>query len=649
MSENKEKKYISSTQQRYGGGRGPGRGGGPRHMVMVIERPKNGRGTFMRLLRFLRPYTPLFCVIIVSILLASLLSIVSPRISGRALDYIAQGFFDQLPPLFLLYLGLQAVLSVSHWAQHYIMAFVSNRVVRDIRNEIFKKIQKLPISYFDTHQVGDMMSRMVNDVDNVSRAVSQTATNIISALITIVGVLYMMLNLSWLMTIAVILLLPLNVLATLFIAKRTRRFYKKQQETLGELNGYTEEMIAGQKVVKVFSREETCLEEFDGVNRRLQKYGMQSEFNGSMMGPVHQFINNFSFALLSVLGALLARNAFGGFFGTMSVGEISAFLDYSRQFSNPITQLANQYNIIQSGLAGAERIFALLDAQVEVDTDEAHEVEALRGDVDLNKVDFSYVPEKQILHEVEIHAKAGQTIALVGPTGAGKTTIVNLLMRFYDISGGQITIDGEDISLLQKESLRKKIGIVLQDTTLFADTVRENIRYGRLDATDAEVENAARYANADVFIRRLENGYDTMLAENGSNLSQGQRQLLSIARAVLANPSILILDEATSSVDTRTEMHIQMAMIELMKGRTSFVIAHRLSTIRGADKILVLSGGRIVEQGDHEQLLAQNGVYKKLYDTQFRRQEELENELREENRAYQKRPSRPFPMGGMGF
>ena len=491
---------------------------------------------------------------------------------------------------------------------------VAQHAVRIIRADLFQRLQKLPLRFFDSKTHGELMSRLSNDVDNVSNMLSNALTQVLSSIITVVVSLSMMLSLSWQLTIIACLTIPLSMLVLGRIAKYTGRLFKQQQAALGELNGVVEETITGAKVVKVFSREKYVMEDFQRSNEELTEVGTKATIFSSCIGPLMNVIGHISFALMAGIGGYLVVAGSVG-----SVGMIQSFLQYSRQFQMPINNLANQVTMLQSALAGAERVFEVMDTEPEPeDAPDALPLKSPKGHVEFEDVTFGYAPDVKILKDVSFEALPGQTIALVGPTGAGKTTIVNLLMRFYDIDSGVIRIDGEDIRHYKRQDLRDSLGMVLQDVYMFAGTVRDNIAYGKLDATDEEIVRAAKAANCHDFIMRLPNGYNTDLAEDAANLSQGQRQLLSIARAILANPAVLILDEATSSVDTRTEMNIQQAMIALMKGRTSFVIAHRLSTIRGADQILVIQDGRIVERGTHEQLLEKQGVYAGLLNSQYR-------------------------------
>jgi ATP-binding cassette subfamily B protein len=458
------------------------------------------------------------------------------------------------------------------------------------------------------------MSRLTNDIDNISNTLNTSTTQVISSIITILGTVIMMLYLNPFLTFVNMLVIPTMMLITSKIAKRTRKYFLNQQESLGKLNGIIEECISGQKLVKVFTREEKQIEEFNNSNDDLKKIGIKALILSGFIPPLINLLNNINFAFIAGIGGWLAVKEI------ITIGVIASFINYSKQFTRPINELANQFNMLQTAIAGAERVFEIMDEKPEKeDEEDAIKLSKISGKVDFENVDFSYDEKTPVLKNVNLHINPGETIALVGPTGAGKTTIINLLTRFYDIQKGSIKIDGVDIKKINRKSLRSSLGIVLQDAYLFSETVRENIRYGRLDATDEEVERAAKLANAHKFIQRLPQGYDTILSEDASNLSQGQKQLLTIARAILANPSILILDEATSSVDTRTEMHIQEAMLNLMKGRTSFVIAHRLSTIRDASQIVVINDGQIIEKGSHDELLKQKGFYYNLYMTQFRK------------------------------
>ena len=480
--------------------------------------------------------------------------------------------------------------------------------MRQLREELFAKLQTLPLVYFDARPHGELMSRLTNDVEVINNTLNQSITQFFSSTITVLGSLGMMIWLSPLLTGLSLVSIPLGIFLTAKIAAHTRKYFGAQQTQLGQLNGYIEETITGQRIVKAFSRERRAQEEFDQLNNNLRDVGIRAQIFSGLIPPLMLVVNNLSFALVAGSGGWLAIK------GSLSVGVIASFLNYSRQFARPINELANQFNLIQSGLAGAERVFEIMDEEPEA-KDGAHRPDTILGEVEFRDVSFGYRAGEPVLKKINLQARPGQRIALVGPTGAGKTTIINLLTRFYEVDTGSILLDGQEIKTMSKDRLRESLGVVLQDAYLFSDTVRENIRYGRLAASDEQVEEAAKMANAHGFIQRLPQGYDTILSEEGGNLSQGQRQLLTIARAILADPAILILDEATSSVDTRTEMHLQEAMEKLMQGRTSFIIAHRLSTIRDADEILVINHGEIIERGTHDELLEARGFYHNLATT----------------------------------
>jgi len=604
-------------------GGGAGFGGGPgRRFMSEASKARDARGTVARIWRYLKKYKAMLWLVFVLALTGSAVSLVGPYMIGEAVDAMKGGpgrvDFDGLARIGATLVTVYLLGALASWLTIFYMSDIAQRTVKDIRRDLFAKVQSIPVSYFDKRPHGELMSRLVNDVDNVNNTLSQGVTQAFSSAVTVFGSLAMMLWLSPLLTVLSLAAIPLSILLTSAIAKRTRRYFSRQARDLGELNGFIEENISGQKVVKAYGREKGLEEEFSAISERLRRSGLMAQIYSGMVPRIMIVVNNLSYALVSAAGGMLVIR------GAVTVGLVASFLSYSRQFARPINEIANQFNQLQSAVAGAERVFEVLDEKDEgSEGEQGFAPDCVRGDVKFEDVDFSYEKGVPVLRDIDIRADEGRTVAIVGPTGAGKTTIVNLLMRFYDVDGGAVEVDGRDIRSLDRDALRSSIGIVLQDTYLFSETVRENIRYGRLDATDAEVERAARMANADAFIRRLPDGYDTVLGEDGGNLSQGQRQLIAIARAILADPSILILDEATSSVDTRTEVHIQRAMLDLMKGRTSFVIAHRLSTIKGADEILVLRDGRIVERGTHAQLMEAKGFYHSLYAGQFRRHEAL--------------------------
>lgn len=520
--------------------------------------------------------------------------------------------FHYIGIIALILLGMYLVSASFNLIMGLVMSGVSQKTVRDLRREVDHKLNRLPLKYFDIHSHGDILSRVTNDIDTISSTLQQSLTQIITSVITIIGYIIMMLTISPLLTLIVLGTLPLYIAATTFIAKKSQRYFAAQQKELGELSGHVEEMYTGHKIVKAFGRERDSIEKFEAINNRLNNAGWKAQFVSGIMFPLMNFISNLGYVAISIVGGVWITK------GMLGLGDILAFIQYSRSFTMPIVQTANIANIIQSTIACAERVFEILDELEEIaDSAEAKTIELPRGEVRFEQVDFRYKEDVPLIEKMSLEVKPGQTIAIVGPTGAGKTTLVNLLMRFYEIDGGKISIDGIDIRDLKRSELRKMFGMVLQDTWLFNGTIRDNIAYGKEGATMEEIVGAAKAAHADYFIRTLPEGYDTVLNEEATNISQGQKQLLTIARAILADPTILILDEATSSVDTRTEVLIQRAMANLMKGRTSFVIAHRLSTIRDAEVILVINHGRIIEMGNHQELLAQAGFYADLYNSQF--------------------------------
>lgn len=592
--------------------------GGPQSARINMEKPKNAGETLKKLIGYIGKNRYLFFALIFVMLVITGLGLAAPLIQQIAIDCITisdgragvdfQGLVRTLIILGAVYVGS----SVFTYLQGILSAKLSQTTVRTMRKDLFEDLVRLPIKYFDTHRHGDIMSRMTNDVENISTTVSQSIGSLISGVLTVLGSFIIMMIYSPLLTLISVSTIILTVIVSSLMTKYMRKFFMQQQILLGKLNSHIEETVTGFRTVAAYSKEKDLIAEFGTMSDDLRKCGIKAQICGGMMGPLMNCISNFGFVLIA---------GFGGWFslkGIISIGTIQAFILYSKQFSRPINEIANQYANIQTAIAGAERIFEVMETEKEPSGGiSSFTAESVRGDIEFTDVDFGYSPEKPVLKGLDLSVKRGQKIAIVGATGSGKTTIVNLLTRFYDIDGGQITVDGQSIYDIPKDELRRSIAIVLQDTVLFSGTIGENIRYGREDATPDEVKAAAVHAHADEFIERLPDGYSTKLSEGGANLSQGQRQLLAIARAVLADPKILILDEATSSVDTRTEMHIQSAMVALMKNRTSLIIAHRLSTIRDADKIVVIADGRVAEQGDHDELIAAGGCYYDLYQTQF--------------------------------
>ena len=581
------------------------------------EKAHNVRGTVRRLVAYMRDYTATLLGIVALVVASTSFNISGPYLMSLAIDeYIVSGDLPGLARIVLLLVGVYIALSLSSWLQIYLMAGVSQYAVRNMRNDFFAKLQVLPIRFFDQKAQGDILSRATNDLDRISTILTESTTAFISSALALTGVAAMMLWLNMPLAVISLSILPIMLFLIGQVAKRSRRGFGERQHALGALNGIVEETISGARVVVAYGRGDSAIANFAASNDKLTQSDTRAQFFGTLMPPLTFFMNNMGVTIVALAGGYMAVQ------GDVTVGVIAAFLVYMRQFSIPLGRIANLYNTIQSAIAGAERVFETIDEQPEPpDVPEAVVLDKVNGEVVFDKVCFGYEKDVPILKNISLRVAPGQTFALVGPTGVGKTTIINLLTRFYDIDSGSIYIDGCDIRQVQRESLRRQLGIVLQDTFLFGDTVMENIRYGRLSATDEEVIAAAKLANADAFIRHLPYGYDTELSERGSNLSQGQCQMLSIARAILADPAILILDEATSSVDTRTEVKIQQALLRLMEGRTSFVIAHRLSTIRNVDQILVLREGEIIERGTHQALLDARGFYYQSYMSQFKGQE----------------------------
>jgi len=579
-----------------------------------IEKAGDPRRALVRLAMYLSPYKATLAVVLVLVLAYILLGLLEPYLMGRAIDqYISTRQINGLPQLALLLLTAYLLDNGFQAASSWLMARISQDALRRLRRDLFEHLQTLSISFFDSHTAGELMSRLTNDIDAINQAVSQNVVSLVASVLSLIGIVIAMFILNAWLALAALLVVPIMFWFTQFVARYTRKGFRNLQKKLGEINSIMEESISGQRVVKAFRRNETAIERFRASNEKVYAAAVYANTYALMLMPLTWVLGNFFVIVLVGLGGYLALR------GLVSVGMIATFIAYAQNFIQPLRQLANMYNSIQAALAGAERVFEVIGIRAEVDNASDTPLPApVKGEVRFTDVSFGYQPNQRIIKNMTLEAKAGQTIALVGPTGAGKTTIINLLSRFYEIDEGCITIDGRDIRDVSKSDLRQKLGIVLQDTFLFADTVMENIRYGRLDATDEECIEAARLADADHFIRQLPQEYQTILSERASNLSQGQRQLLSIARAILADPSILILDEATSSVDTRTEARIQNALLRLMKGHTSFVIAHRLSTIRDADKIIVIKDGEIVEQGTHQGLLEAKGIFHQLYMSQFK-------------------------------
>ena len=635
------------------GGPGPG-GPGGHALVMPTAKPKDFKGALLRLGGLLRTERLRIAVVLVLAVISVTFMIVGPKILGNATDILFDGVVSkQLPAgstqaqavaalrakgqdtqadmlssmtinpgrgvdfaalgrTLLLLVAVYLLSAAFAWLQQYIMAGVAQRTVYRLRRQADEKLARLPLRYFDDHPRGDVLSRVTNDIDNISQSLQQSLTQLITALLTIVGVLIMMLSISWILALISLLAVPLSVLLTVIIAKRSQKQFAAQWERTGELNGHVEEMFTGHNVVKVFGRQKQAIATFDEQNERLYEASFRAQFISGMIMPVMTFVTNLSYVAIAVVGGLLVAN------GRISLGDVQAFIQYSRMFTMPITQTASIMNVLQSTAASAERVFELLDeAEEEPDTATPIVLGHTRGHIALEDVSFRYLPDTPLIKDLDLDVRPGETVAIVGPTGAGKTTLVNLLLRFYEIDHGRILVDGVDARQMTRSDLRRLFGMVLQDAWLFSGSIRENIAYGREGATEEDVRAAAKAARVDHFVRALPEGYDTVLDDDATNVSAGEKQLLTIARAFLADPDILILDEATSSVDTRTEVLIQEAMALLMKDRTSFVIAHRLSTIRGADIILVMDKGAIIEHGSHEELMAAHGFYYDLYASQF--------------------------------
>jgi len=583
------------------------------HYFREKARLSDPRGTTRRIASYLGRRKPALVLVFLCALAATIVAILGTRLNGYTLDrFIKTGDQAGLLVICLVLLCMYALGALATYAQNRVMVRVAQRSSADLRRDLFASMQRLPLSYFDRHSSGDLMSRLTNNVDNINLMLAQGVVQLFAGAVTIVGMLVAMLLLSPLLTLIGVALVPLMVLGPRYLARKTQPSFAAQQRELGNLNGFIEEAISGQKTLALYGQERKAAEDFAAINARYVKSSGRAQGLSGIMGPINNSVNNLTYMVISVCGALFVIKGTG-----MTVGVVFSFLLYMRGFTRPINDILTLWSSVQSALAGAERVFEVMDTRPEADAPEARELDWTAGDIAIDDVVFAYEPGKPVLRGMSIHAEPGMTVAIVGPTGAGKTTIMNLLPRFYDFESGSISIDGEDIRGLTAGSLRARISIVLQDPFLFSASVRENIRYGRLSASDAEIEDAARKARAHEFIMQLPEGYETVLSDNGGNLSQGQRQLLSIARAIVADSSILVLDEATSSVDTRTEVLIQAALLELMKGKTCFVIAHRLSTIRKADRIVVIDSGTVVESGTHDSLMAAGGFYAGLYNSQF--------------------------------
>lgn len=598
---------------------GPGRGHRGRKGAHEAARAKDFRGSFGRLLGEFKPLRMKLVLVLLAVAAANIFNITAPRVVEHAIDIVTDALkfnvgidFSALARVLVGLLCLYALSSVFRYFQEVQMVDVTQEVMFALRRKVDEKLGRLPLSYFDRNERGDILSRATNDIDNVASSMQQTVTQVLSAAVTLIGVLIMMLSLSPLLTLLTLLMLPLIMGGTMLITKRSQRLFVRQWAVTGDLNGHIEEMFTGHNVVKLFGQEENAIRRFDETNDELCSVGWKAQFLSSLIHPLMNLIGNLGFIAVCVVGALMVIS------GRMSVGGVTAFITYNKQFTQPISQVANIMNVLQSAVASAERVYELLDEPEEVESeDKGISLKEAKGAVVFEHVDFGYTEEKTLIKDMNLRVEPGQMVAIVGPTGAGKTTLVNLLMRFYDVKAGRILIDGVDIRTLPRERLREAMGMVLQDTWLISGTIRENVAYGKRGADEGEILRAAKAAGVDHFVRTLPDGYDTVLLEDARNISQGQRQLLTIARTLLCDPPILILDEATSSVDTRTELLIQQAMRRLMAGRTSFVIAHRLSTIRGADVILVMQDGSIVETGTHDELMKKGGAYARLYNSQF--------------------------------
>ena len=587
------------------------------------ERAKDFKGTLKQLAHYLSPYKYFIFTVVLFAILSATFSIIGPKIMGEATTEIFNGLvskisggsgidFSKIGRILIFLLGLYAISAVCNFIQNFIMSGVSQKIAYSLRKSISEKLNRLPMKYFDSKTHGEILSRVTNDVDTVSSNLDQCMTQMITSITTLIGVVIMMLTISPLMTLAVLIIIPIALILLAFIVGHSQKYFERQQEYLGHVNGKVEEVYGGHNIVKAFNGEEEAISDFKEVNQTLYRSAWKSQFFSGIMMPLLNFIGNLGYVVVSIMGGYLVIQ------NRITVGDIQSFIQYVRNFMHPLSNVAQIVNLIQATIAAAERVFEFLDEEEEVkETEHPVSTENLNGNVTFSHVQFGYNPDRTIIKDFNATVKQGQKVAIVGPTGAGKTTMVKLLMRFYDVNQGSIQIDGHDIKDFKRQDLRRMFGMVLQDTWLFSGTIEDNVKYGKMDATFEDVEKACREAHADHFIKTLPDSYHMVINEEGNNISQGQKQLLTIARVILADPKILILDEATSSVDTRTEEYIQKAMDELMKNRTSFIIAHRLSTIRNADLILVMDHGDIVEQGNHEELLKKNGFYAKLYNSQF--------------------------------
>lgn len=602
--------------------RGP-MGHGPR----IVEKPKDFKGTLKKLFQSMSHYKIPMIIIVIFAIASTIFSIIGPKILGNATTEIFNGLisklsggaginFGKIASILLFLLGLYILSAIFSYIQGFIMTNISQKYTYNLRKQVSEKINRLPMGYFDTKTNGEVLSIITNDIDTMSQSLNQSATQLVTSIVTLIGILVMMFSINVVMTLVALLILPITAFVTLKIIGKSQKHFKNQQEYLAHVNGEVEEMYSGHSVIKVFNAEEKMIHQFEKDNQMLCQSAWKSQFLSGMMHPIMNFIGNVGYVMVAILGGFYAIK------GKITVGNIQSFISYTRNFTDPIIELAQVSNMLQSMIAASERVFEFLEAEEEsVIVDNPISLEGIKGNVEFNHVEFGYNPNQMIIHDFSAKVKKGQKIAIVGPTGAGKTTMVKLLMRFYNVNNGEILIDGKNINDFNRSDLRHIFGMVLQDTWLFGGTIMENLRYGKLDATDDEVIDAAKAAHVHHFIQTLPDSYHMELNEETNNISQGQKQLLTIARAILADPKVLILDEATSSVDTRTEILIQEAMDELMKGRTSFIIAHRLSTIRNADLILVMDHGDIIEQGNHEELLKKGGFYANLYNSQFEKME----------------------------